>query len=308
MTRDEEPRARTRSDATDSQDTPDHSVWRMSRRRFLATSASTGALAGIETLTGVHAQDATPGAATPETATPAGMANMPGMNSAGNVDPLSKGLVHFSPPDAAIIVAAAERLIPKDDNGPGATDAGVLYFIDRQMAREKRGFTGPIYNQGPFVDGAPTQGDQSALSTPDRFRLGIAGMDAYAKQLYKQGFASLTGDQQDRILTDMEKGTPDAFGDPSSTTFPPTNLGASGAKSPSAIGAKAFFNLLLEYVKAGFFADPIHGGNRDMVGWKLVGFPGAQMGYSKLIEDYGKPFTGDYKSLADYQTELEGGL
>ncbi|HWV24622.1 MAG TPA: gluconate 2-dehydrogenase subunit 3 family protein [Thermomicrobiales bacterium] len=304
MTHDEEPRAMSQPDAIDATDESEHSVWRMSRRRFLATSATTGAVLGMETLATVaHAQEATPAAATP-----VGMESMPGMGAAGNVDPLSKGLVYFSPPDAAVILAAAERLIPKDDNGPGATDAGVLYFIDRQMAHETRGYTGPIYNQGPFMAGTPTQGDQSGLSTPDRFRLGIAGMDAYAQQLYQSGFASLTGEQQDRILTDMEKGTPDAFGDPSSTTFPPTNLGEAGTKSPSAVGASAFFSLLLEYVKAGFFADPIHGGNRDMVGWKLIGFPGAQMGYADLIEDYGKPFTGEFKSLADYQTELDGGL
>ncbi len=33
----------------------------------------------------------------------------------------------------------------------------------------------------------------------------------------------------------------------------------------------------------GFFADPIYGGNRDMVGWKLVGFPGARYDYRDVM-------------------------
>ena len=59
------------------------------------------------------------------------MANMGGEA----VDPLADGLVHFSPLDAAVIVAAAARLIPTDANGPGATEAGVVHFIDRQLAK-----------------------------------------------------------------------------------------------------------------------------------------------------------------------------
>ena len=32
------------------------------------------------------------------------------------------------------------------------------------------------------------------------------------------------------------------------------------------------------------FADPIYGGNRDMAGWKLVGFPGARYDYRDVVE------------------------
>ena len=66
-------------------------------------------------------------------------------------------------------------------------------------------------------------------------------------------------------------------------------------------GAKAFFDLLRTHVIAGFFADPVHGGNRDMIGWKLIGFPGAQMSYANDILNYGQPCQGGYKSLAEYQ-------
>ena len=41
-----------------------------------------------------------------------------------------------------------------------------------------------------------------------------------------------------------------------------------------------FFRIVREHTVQGFFGDPAYGGNRDTVGWKLVGFPGAQWGYT----------------------------
>ncbi len=35
-----------------------------------------------------------------------------------------------------------------------------------------------------------------------------------------------------------------------------------------------FFSLLLEHTMQGFYGDPRHGGNRDRIGWKMIGFPG----------------------------------
>ena len=67
------------------------------------------------------------------------------------------------------------------------------------------------------------------------------------------------------------------------------------------------FNLLLSHTIAGFFADPIYSGNRDMVGWKLIGFPGAQITYANDILNFGAPFTGPFTSLAAYQGQFDGG-
>lgn len=291
------------SDADAHDGTTGQGYGRMSRRRFLATGATTGAIAGMETIAGVaHAQESTP-------------SSMPGMDKAeddGGVEPLQSGFVHFTPPDAAVIAAAAARIIPTDDNGPGATEAGVVYFIDRQLAHENKGYTGPIYQHGPFLEGTPNQGDQSALSVADRFRLGIGGMNAYANQLYDANFPDLSEDQQDRILRDMEQGVPDTFSGTAIQNFPPVYVGSSPeeiqAAGQAGVGADAFFSLLLQYVQAGFFADPVHGGNRDMAGWKLIGFPGAQHGaYREWILRYGEEFTGEYRSLTAYQEDLTGG-
>lgn len=44
--------------------------------------------------------------------------------------------------------------------------------------------------------------------------------------------------------------------------------------------AGRFYAIVREHTIQGFFGDPAHGGNRDLAGWRLVGFPGAQWGYT----------------------------
>lgn len=203
---------------------------------------------------------------------------------------------HFTATQARTVTAAVARLIPADDNGPGAVEAGVVAFIDRQLA-SGQGYRGKRYGLGPFVAGAPTQGDQAALDAPGRFRLGLEAMDAYARQVYQRDFAEIAPHEQDRILRDMEAGTANTFADDTMQAFP-LRQAASGQ---AVMGAQAFFEILRAYTVAGFFADPMYGGNRDMIGWRLVGFPGAQNGYGDHILNHGRPFRGDFVDLARLQ-------
>ncbi|MGH2547971.1 MAG: gluconate 2-dehydrogenase subunit 3 family protein, partial [Thermomicrobiales bacterium] len=202
-----------------------------------------------------------------------------------------------------LLRAACSRLIPTDDSGPGAEEAGVVYFIDREIGSMKY-YRGARYTQGPYLPGEATQGDQSAMTMKDRFRVGLDSMDTYAKaQFSDTGFADLTADQQDKVLTDMQTGAVDTFGSISIDTSPLSPMATGGQPG---ISAAAFFGLLLSYTQAGFFSDPVHGGNRDMVGWKLIGFPGAHLSYSDDIENYNQPFTGDFISLGQYQQQVGG--
>ncbi|MCD8350350.1 MAG: gluconate 2-dehydrogenase subunit 3 family protein, partial [Planctomycetaceae bacterium] len=56
-----------------------------------------------------------------------------------------------------------------------------------------------------------------------------------------------------------------------------------GSISLPTMPGTSFFNQLLTNVKEGFLADPMYGGNKNMAGWKLVGFPGAQGDYRQAI-------------------------
>ncbi len=51
--------------------------------------------------------------------------------------------------------------------------------------------------------------------------------------------------------------------------------------------AKTFFKLLLQNTKEGLFSDPIYGGNKDMAGWKMLGFPGARYDYTDWVDKRG---------------------
>jgi gluconate 2-dehydrogenase gamma chain len=284
--------------------------WRMSRRRLLA-GAATGTAVGAIGLPLAFAEDrvADPSIATLDHTALHGMqAASPAASPVAGAAPTPVGLLFFSPYNGAIVQAAAARFIPTDDNGPGATEAGVVYFIDRQLSSEY-GFSIQRYNLGPYAAGLPTQGDQSALNQRDRYRLGCAGLDAYAQQLYKNGFTALAPDQQDRILTDLSNDTPKPFSATAMTSQP--YEGTAGPPvdpaAQSGIGAMAFFQMLLQHTYAGFFCDPIHGGNQNLVGWKLIGFPGAHMDYGEHILNYGQPFTGPFISLADEQRQVTGG-
>jgi gluconate 2-dehydrogenase gamma chain len=285
------------------------------RRRLLTSGAASGLAATALTLgiTSGRSQDATPGAGTPEAGTPDAMAghDMEGMDAG---PPTNQGFTYFVPFQAALIQAAAARIIPTDDNGPGATEAGVVYFIDRQLAKQTMGFRGKEYQQGPYLAGEATQGDQSALTVAERFRVGIFALEGYAQETFGTGFVDCTPEQQDQLLTDLSEGRPEGFGGIALQAAPLTTAPTQGVQISEdvqvgvTVGAEAFFNLLLQWTMAGFFADPVQGGNRDMVGWKLIGFPGAHISWAEQVENYNTPVDVEYISLGQYQEQVGGGV
>jgi gluconate 2-dehydrogenase gamma chain len=279
---------------------------RIDRRRLLISGSATGIAA---TVTSLGVASSRSQEATPAPATLAGDMTSHGMAGMAAGAQTNQGFTVFVPYHAAVVQAAAARLIPTDEHGPGATEAGVVFFIDRQLARGNIGFRGRVYQFGPFLPGEPTQGDQSALPLRDRLRLGIIALDAYAQDTYGRGFVACSAQEQDRLLSDLEQGIPEPFGDVAIQAQPlveaPTER-AIGLETDVGVhvGAQAFFTLLLSWTMAGFFCDPVQGGNRDMVGWKLIGFPGAHISYFEEIENYNQPFQGEYISLGQYQEQV----
>lgn len=170
--------------------------------------------------------------------------------------------------ERAFLEAAVDRLIPSDDLGPGAREAGVAFFIDQQMGGPfGRGET--WYMQGPWKEGSAEQGYQLKLTPAQLYRASIAAIDSYCLAHHgEKVFAQLDAKTQDDVLRALEKGEIDLDGPP----------------------AKAFFDLLLQNTNEGFFADPIYGGNRHFAGWKLVGFPGPRYNYVNEIGRFGEPY------------------
>ncbi|MGH6982153.1 MAG: gluconate 2-dehydrogenase subunit 3 family protein [Stellaceae bacterium] len=177
----------------------------------------------------------------------------------------SSDYVFFTPAEVAFVAAATERILPKDDLGPGARELNVPLFIDHQLAGAY-GRADAWYMQGPWPKGADTQGFQSRMAPAPLYRAAIAAIDAHAKsEMGGKSFAALTVEQQDELLKQME----------------------GGSLKLSGVDTKTFFKVLLQNTKEGAFSDPIYGGNTDMMGWKMLGFPGAHYDYTAWVGQHG---------------------
>jgi len=174
----------------------------------------------------------------------------------------------FTADEAALVEAAVDRLIPLDDRGPGGKDAGCAVFIDRQLAGPY-GRSEGLYMKPPFMPGAPTQGDQLPDAPAARYRSGLKALADYVKGAFGgKSFPQLSAQEQDRVLTGLE----------------------AGSIALKDVDGVQFFSLLLQNTHEGFFADPIYGGNRDMAGWKLIGFPGARYDYRDWVERHNQRY------------------
>ena len=195
---------------------------------------------------------------------------------------------YLTGPEVAFIEAAVDRLIPTDALSPGGKEAGVAYYIDQQLAgRYGRGDT--MYTHGPWAAGLPTQGYQLRFTPAEVYRRGMAATDAYATVTYGKVFHLLDGTHQDAVLKGLE----------------------SGAILFENVPAKTFFGMLLGDTVQGFFADPMYGGNRDKIGWKMIGFPGVGAVYLESIDKLNVPYNVAPVGIADEMKKsmaLQGGM
>jgi gluconate 2-dehydrogenase gamma chain len=189
---------------------------------------------------------------------------MPWLPGTANTPPTYPQLRFFTEAERRCVDAITARLIPTDDTGPGAREAGVLDFIDSQLAGGY-GRGDRWYMRGPFAPALDTQGYQSEHPPAQLYRVAIKSLDAHCEGTLGQPFGALSEGQQDDILKQIDDG----------------KLKLDGASAP------AFLELVRKNAIEGFFCDPIYGGNRNMVGWKLVGFPGARYDYRMYLDHNG---------------------
>jgi gluconate 2-dehydrogenase gamma chain len=172
----------------------------------------------------------------------------------------------FNAAEASFIEAACERLIPTDESGPGALGAGAPNYLDKQLGGAW-GAGERLYRSGPWQAGTPWQGYQLPFTPAELFHSALRAInDDFTK--HGSPFSELSPQAQDAYLKSLEAGGKDLDG------------------VPSAI----FFALLLQMTVEGFFSDPVYGGNRDMVAWRMSGFPGAYADYSEAIDRHGVKF------------------
>ena len=180
----------------------------------------------------------------------------------------------FNAEEAAFIEAAVARLIPADDKWPGALEAAVPNYIDKQL-NGAWGAGERLYRSGPWQAGTPSQGYQLPLTPAELYRTAIAAINTELK--VKTPFAKMTAEEQDAYLHSLEAPGKDLGGVPSSL----------------------FFATLWDSTVEGFFSDPVYGGNRDMMAWRMIGFPGAYASYYDLVDHHGMTVTRAPTSLGE---------
>lgn len=183
----------------------------------------------------------------------------------------------FTQAEYRFVEAAVARLIPSDDLGPGAREAGVAAFIDRQLAASW-GTHDRTYRMGPWMEGTPEQGYQLPLTPRQIYRAGIRETDAHCKTEDGLVFFALSENRQEDILIALDEDRLELASMP----------------------ASVFFNMLWRNTQEGFFSDPLHGGNRDKIGWKLIGFPGvASADYGVRMTEHQVPYQVEPVSILD---------
>ena len=188
-----------------------------------------------------------------------------GLASSGTLSsPPSYSPDYYTPKEWQLLSALVERLIPADAAGPGAIEAGVPEFIDRQMG-QPYGHGALWFMQAPFVPTATDEfGYQLAQSPRELYRQALAALAQAVQQQHGKPFTELASVDQDAVLTALE----------------------SGKLALSGVPPKAFFSQLLTNTREGYFCDPKHGGNKNMAAWKMIGFPGARGDYIDWVDQY----------------------
>jgi hypothetical protein len=206
----------------------------------------------------------------------------PDVPLAPDAPPSASRLRTFTPHEARTVDALTARILPGTADDPGAHEAGVVTYIDNMLAYSE-GFNESTYREPPYAqlytgDTPPDEdesfetvwvsadeieryGFQSVLSPREVYRLGVIAVDAYAQSKHEQPFIALTEAQQNTIIEEMVNGD--------------AKVGFEQISAPS------FFAVLRRHTAEGMFSDPAYGGNRDMVGWRLIGYPGAQRAYTE---------------------------
>jgi gluconate 2-dehydrogenase gamma chain len=137
----------------------------------------------------------------------------------------------FFSPEQAAEIDAIAARIIPTDGTPGAREAGVVYFIDRAL------MTFASDDQKTYKEGLPE-------------------LQARVRELFPavERFSAATPEQQDEVLRSLDDHAP-----------------VPARPFRARLAAQSFFETLRQHTFAGFLIDPDAGGNRDGVGWKVIG-------------------------------------
>ena len=187
------------------------------------------------------------------------------------------------------IAAAMARIIPTDDQ-PGAKEAGTIDFLDRYLLGINYVYAKPNGSGFEWLTGKRAEAWQRRIDiVRAKYVEGVQELDRRSHSRFGADFARLSDEQQDRILSEIER---PAQWTEHNLELALVTAGYGAPIEPALQQTSAeidvpFFVLLCLHTRQGFYADPIYGGNRNRVGWKLIGFEGPE----SLAETHAGRFT-----------------
>ena len=194
---------------------------------------------------------------------------------------LSAGYLSLGPEEAAFVEAMVEIMCPADGLTPGGVECGLAVFIDRQLAGGF-GKGERLYLRGPWRRGDPEDGYQLPLTPEQFFKAGLCAAENACRRSHQKSFAELSAEEADAFLIILSQG---------------------GVGNERLSLAEWFNDMVYPLFVQACFADPIYGGNRDKVFWKMVGYPGLPaVNGLNMVKYRGKPFPGANapKSMEDF--------
>lgn len=186
------------------------------------------------------------------------------------IDPTSDERLFFSEHEWDTVEAASARIIPTDHD-PGAKEARAIVFIDRYLSGINYVYatadgSGFLQLAGPEADAARARN----AVMKRLYREGIVELDEIARRHGAPDFVGANEFTQDEVLVELS-GAPK----PSRVRLDEHEVFYSRLQGNTDQG-KLFFETLAFHVRQGFYADPVYGGNKDRIGWKVIGFPGPE--------------------------------
>jgi gluconate 2-dehydrogenase gamma chain len=175
------------------------------------------------------------------------------------------------------IEAAMSRIIPTDDQ-PGAKEAKTIEFLDRYLSGIDFIYAKPDGSGFEKLGGKRAEAWQQRIDfMRKKYVEGIEELDRRSRAQFDADFVRLTTEQQDRILADIEQPArqTEAALEQAQTTAALAPVEPAMQQTSAEIELD-FFPLLALHTRQGFYADPIYGGNKNRIGWKLIGFDGPE--------------------------------
>jgi gluconate 2-dehydrogenase gamma chain len=185
-----------------------------------------------------------------------------------SIDPDTEEKLFFSDHEWKTIEAAAARIIPTDHD-PGAREARVIVFIDRYLSGINYLYATADGSGFLRLEGEDARAARARNNDFKKmYREGVVELDALAGQRGVKDFASADETTQDAILVDISDAPK-----PNHVRLDEHEVFYSRLQGNTDTG-KSFFETLCLHVRQGFYADPVYGGNKNQMGWKVIGFPG----------------------------------